>query len=261
MPVDVLVLHYTGMRTAEEALARLCDPAARVSAHYTIDVDGTVYRHVDESRRAWHAGVSYWAGRHNVNGRSIGIELVNPGHEFGYVDFARPQIAALIELSRGILLRHHIPPRNVLGHSDVAPARKMDPGELFPWQTLAALGVGIFPSAQHSSHHGRPLSRPSSRRASARQENRGDDCVEGASARLADARRLSGRVKPGHGEEMGNALAQFGYGVPPDVDIPLSIVVTAFQRHFRPEKVDGVADAETERRLSMLLEMIGEKRA
>lgn len=143
----MLVLHYTGMPTAEEALARLCDPEAKVSSHYTIDEAGVIYRHVPEERRAWHAGVSFWAGEANVNGRSIGVELVNPGHEFGYVPFAEPQIIALIELAQGILSRHAIPARFVLGHSDVAPARKTDPGELFPWQRLAETGVGLWPSS------------------------------------------------------------------------------------------------------------------
>jgi N-acetylmuramoyl-L-alanine amidase len=146
-PIDILVLHYTGMKTAEEALARLCDPAAKVSAHYTIDRNGTIYAHVPESERAWHAGVSYWAGERNVNARSIGIEIVNPGHEFGYIPFAGPQIDALIELAHGILKRHPIPPRRVIGHSDVAPARKIDPGELFPWQRLATEGIGVWPKA------------------------------------------------------------------------------------------------------------------
>ena len=146
--IDMLVLHYTGMQTADEALARLCDPAAKVSAHYTIGRDGRIYAHVPEERRAWHAGVSWWAGEKNVNGRSIGIELVNPGHEFGYVDFAPGQIAALIDLAQGILARHPIPAARVLGHSDVAPARKMDPGERFPWKQLAEFGIGTWPKGQ-----------------------------------------------------------------------------------------------------------------
>ena len=141
----MLILHYTGMRTAEEALKRLCDPAAKVSAHYTIDRDGRIYTHVAEERRAWHAGVSAWRGAWDVNSRSIGIELVNPGHEFGYIPFTDEQIAALIELSREILARHPIPVRHVLAHSDVAPMRKEDPGELFPWQTLAQNGIGLWP--------------------------------------------------------------------------------------------------------------------
>ncbi len=145
-PIDMLVMHYTGMRTAGEALARLCDPDAKVSAHYTIDRDGRVYTHVPEDRRAWHAGVSYWAGERNVNARSIGIELVNPGHEFGYEPFPEEQIAALIDLAGGILSRHPIPAHRVVGHSDVAPARKMDPGERFPWKQLAEFGIGIWPT-------------------------------------------------------------------------------------------------------------------
>ncbi len=143
--IDILVLHYTGMKTADEALARLCDPQAKVSAHYTIGRDGRVFAHVPEERRAWHAGVSYWAGETNINGRSIGIELVNPGHEFGYVPFTEPQIAALIDLAHGILARHPISKARVLGHSDVAPARKTDPGELFPWKQLAEFGIGAWP--------------------------------------------------------------------------------------------------------------------
>src|SRR6478609_2257523 len=144
----MLVLHYTGMKTASEALARLCDPAAKVSAHYTVDEDGTVYVHVPENRRAWHAGVSHWAGVDNVNARSIGIELVNPGHEFGYRAFPEAQIASLITLCHGILSRHAIPAARVLGHSDVAPARKEDPGELFPWGELALAGIGLWPQTR-----------------------------------------------------------------------------------------------------------------
>jgi len=143
--VDMLVLHYTGMKTAQAALDRLCDPAAKVSAHYTLDEDGTVYALVPEARRAWHAGVSFWAGVSNVNARSIGIELVNPGHEFGYRPFPEAQIAALITLCQGILSRHPVPATRVLGHSDVAPTRKEDPGELFPWKRLAEEGIGLWP--------------------------------------------------------------------------------------------------------------------
>jgi N-acetylmuramoyl-L-alanine amidase len=142
---NMLVLHYTGMASAE-ALARLCDPAAKVSSHYTIDEDGAVYAHVPESERAWHAGISFWAGRRDINSCSIGIELVNPGHEFGYRPFPAGQIAALKKLCRDILSRHAIPAERVLGHSDVAPARKADPGELFPWAELARDGIGLWPA-------------------------------------------------------------------------------------------------------------------
>jgi N-acetylmuramoyl-L-alanine amidase len=143
-PIDMLVLHYTGMESASEALARLCDAEAKVSAHYMVDEDGTTYVLVPEERRAWHAGVSFWAGEQNVNGCSIGIELVNPGHEFGYRAFPEPQIAALTQLARAILFRHPIPAWRVLAHSDVAPRRKEDPGELFPWARLAEAGIGLW---------------------------------------------------------------------------------------------------------------------
>lgn len=143
-PVDVLVLHYTGMRSAEAALARLCDPAAKVSSHYLVDEDGTSYRLVEEQNRAWHAGVSSWRGVAGLNDDSIGIEIVNPGHEFGYRAFPEAQMAAVLELCRGVIGRHKIPARNVVAHSDIAPARKQDPGELFPWRWLAAHGVGLW---------------------------------------------------------------------------------------------------------------------
>lgn len=146
--IDMLVLHYTGMKTAQAALERLCDPAAKVSAHYTVDEDGTVYAHVPEAQRAWHAGISSWAGAGDINARSIGIEMVNPGHEFGYRDFTDAQIEALITLCHGILLRHPIPSARVLGHSDVAPARKEDPGERFPWERLAKAGIGLWPKPE-----------------------------------------------------------------------------------------------------------------
>ena len=145
--VDMLVVHYTGMESAAAALERLCDPAARVSAHYVIDEDGTVHALVAESARAWHAGAAYWRGRRDVNGHSVGIELVNPGHAFGYRPFAEAQMAALESLARGVVARHPIEPRNVVGHADVAPGRKTDPGELFDWARLAAAGIGLWPAA------------------------------------------------------------------------------------------------------------------
>src|SRR5215475_596581 len=200
--VDMLVLHYTGMRSAEAALTRLCDPEARVSAHYAIDEDGAVYAMVPEERRAWHAGISYWAGARDINARSIGIELVNPGHEFGYRAFAEAQIASLIVLSHDILARHAIPAWRVLGHSDVAPARKDDPGELFPWERLADAGIGLWPA---------PANDP------------GEKAVR-------------------------YLLTRYGY----DPEADLDKAVMAFQRHFRPSRVDGIADAETRRMLSGL---------
>lgn len=218
-PIDMLVLHYTGMKTAAEALARLCDPQAKVSAHYTIDCDGTVFAHVPEDRRAWHAGVSYWAGARDINARSIGVELVNPGHEFGYEPFARAQIAALIDLGEEIVARHAIPQSRVLGHSDVAPARKEDPGELFPWSELAEFGIGLWPFAD--SELVAKVPRPS-----------GEE-----SAFLRD-------------------LARFGYGLAPEVDVTPRKAIAAFQRHWRPSSVDGVIDEETAYRLSLLLQAL-----
>ena len=156
--IDILLIHYTGMRDGDAALQRLCDPAAKVSSHYLIDEDGTIHRLVDESRRAWHAGVGYWAGERDINAVSIGIELVNPGHDNGYRAFPQPQMAALIELGKAILARHPIPPSRVLGHSDIAPTRKIDPGELFDWKAgrgrdrplagagIRTLGPGVDPA-------------------------------------------------------------------------------------------------------------------
>lgn len=143
-PVAFLVIHYTGMRDAKSAIALLCSPASKVSAHYVVDEDGTVYSLVPEEKRAWHAGVSYWRGRRMLNDASIGIEIVNPGHEWGYRPFPEAQMAAVTALSLGILGRHAIPPRHVVAHSDIAPNRKQDPGELFDWRGLAAAGVGVW---------------------------------------------------------------------------------------------------------------------
>ncbi|MGY8992341.1 MAG: N-acetylmuramoyl-L-alanine amidase, partial [Rhodospirillales bacterium] len=152
LPVDMLVLHYTGMKSASDALDRLCDPAAKVSAHYLVNMNGSVSALVDEEKRAWHAGVSFWRGHTDVNARSIGIELVNPGHEFGYVPFPEKQMAALIKLAKDILKRHAIEARNVVGHSDIAPRRKMDPGELFDWPRLAAAGIGLWFDTKGPGH-------------------------------------------------------------------------------------------------------------
>lgn len=208
--IDMLVLHYTGMRSGAAALTRMCDPAARVSAHYMIDEDGTIYTIVPEGRRAWHAGISYWAGARDINARSIGIELVNPGHEFGYRAFPEAQIAALTELARGILGRHAIPVWRVLGHSDVAPMRKEDPGELFPWERLAGEGIGLWP------------------------------------AKAPD---------PGEAK-VAELLTLIGY----DPDAPLEKTVTAFQRHFRSARVDGMADPETRALLAGLMALYGAKK-
>jgi N-acetylmuramoyl-L-alanine amidase len=146
MPIDILLLHYTGMQSADVAIDRLRDPAARVSSHYVIDEDGLILRLVPEEKRAWHAGVSCWAGSRDINARSVGIEIVNPGHEFGYRPFPELQMRSVAALSQQIIAQHRIPGRRVIGHSDVAPLRKQDPGELFDWRGLAAQGVGLWPA-------------------------------------------------------------------------------------------------------------------
>jgi N-acetylmuramoyl-L-alanine amidase len=215
VPVDTIVLHYTGMRSARAALDRLCDPAARVSSHYVVEEDGAVWRLVPEARRAWHAGVSYWRGLTGLNDRSVGIEIVNPGHEFGYRAFPVLQIAAVCDLCLEILARHPVPARNVVAHSDIAPDRKEDPGEKFPWADLARNGVGLWPE-------GVP------------------DLGPGGVVR--DAAGLGG---------VRAALAWIGYRVAPEgaLDPALSTVLRAFQRHWRAEAVTGQADAGTLARL------------
>jgi N-acetylmuramoyl-L-alanine amidase len=144
--IDMLVFHYTGMQTALSALDRMCDLEAEVSAHYMVDEDGSIWSLVEEVDRAWHAGVAYWRGNTNINARSIGIEIVNPGHQFGYCEFPEAQMQSVTELALDVLSRHPIPPQNVVGHSDIAPTRKTDPGEFFNWARLAELGIGLWPS-------------------------------------------------------------------------------------------------------------------
>jgi len=147
--VNAIIIHYTGMKTAKVALDRLCDPAAQVSAHYTIDEDGTIYHHVAPQKRAWHAGVSHWQDLSNFNDFSIGIELVNPGHEHGYRPFPDIQIDSLINLIKHLYEEFPIEKRLVLGHSDIAPERKNDPGELFPWDRLAAENLAIYSNGKN----------------------------------------------------------------------------------------------------------------
>jgi N-acetylmuramoyl-L-alanine amidase len=210
--IDMLVLHYTGMTTAAAALDRLCDPEARVSAHYVVEENGAIWRLVPEVRRAFHAGRSCWEGESDLNTVSIGIETVNPGHEWGYRQFAPEQMTAVEHLCRDILSRNPIPPHRIVGHSDIAPDRKSDPGELFDWPRLARAGIGVWPQT-----------RPDLVRA----RGRGIGVVERAAA-LAD-------------------LAAIGYCVRPGIETE---AVAAFQRRFRPERWDGRLDGETSQRLS-----------
>jgi N-acetylmuramoyl-L-alanine amidase len=213
-PPDMIILHYTGMETGQAALERLCSPQARVSSHYVVFEDGRITQCVPEMRRAWHAGVSSWEGETDNNSRSIGIEIVNGGHDFGYPDFPRRQIAAVISLCRGILTRRRqISPDHVLAHSDVAPARKQDPGEKFPWKLLHESGVG----------HWVPP------------------------APISDGPRLKPGDEGEHVLNLQRVLTAYGYGVPQNsvFDEATREVVVAFQRHFRPERVDGIADTST----------------
>ncbi|MEO1039706.1 MAG: N-acetylmuramoyl-L-alanine amidase [Pseudomonadota bacterium] len=197
--ISMLVLHYTGMETGAAAIERLCDPAAKVSAHYVVEEDGRVFQLVDEARRAWHAGLGAWRGCADINSASIGIEIVNGGHEFGLPEFPDVQMEAVIALSRDIVGRYAIKPWNVIGHSDMAPDRKSDPGERFDWARLAECGVSDWPT--------RPVALPS----------------EAAPA----------------------ALSKIGYHFDTDSAQSLSLVVTAFQRRFRPDQLNGRLDDET----------------
>jgi len=218
--VDMLVLHYTGMTDAGSALARLTDPSAKVSAHYVIDEDGTILRMVAEERRAWHAGRSFWRGATNINARSIGIELVNPGHAFGYRPFAEPQMASLIALARDILNRHAISARNVVGHADVAPDRRQDPGEFFDWARLAASGVGLWPFHDQGA---------------------------GSTAPAKESLTI-----------IQGWLALFGYAltINGQCDAATIAALEAFQRHFRPAQVRGIPDEESVRRLEGLVQQV-----
>ena len=225
-PPDAIVLHYTGMQTGEAALQRLRDPAAKVSAHYMVEEDGRVFRLLPEERRAWHAGRGSWQGETDLNAASIGIEIVNPGHEFGYRDFPAAQIEAVLALLDEIRGRWTIPDARIIAHSDLAPDRKQDPGERFPWKTLARAGHGLW--------------------------------FEPAPERVA---ALTGLLQPGD-QGLGvvvlrSGLHRLGYGLTPggDYDAETEMAVRAFQRHWRPIRVDGVADGDTRARLVGLLQL------
>jgi N-acetylmuramoyl-L-alanine amidase len=222
-PPDMIVLHYTGMRTGPEALARLRDPEARVSAHYVVEEDGRVFALVPEERRAWHAGRSSWRGATDINALSVGIEIVNPGHEWGYRAFPDAQVDAVIDLVADIRSRWTVPDERILGHSDVAPGRKEDPGELFPWRRLAEAGHGLW--AEPAPAPGAPLTL-------------GDD-GPGVFALQAGPTRLGYDAAPGGAYDAATAT-----------------IVRAFQRHWRPSRIDGAADGETRARLIALLRLV-----
>ncbi|MEX3010110.1 N-acetylmuramoyl-L-alanine amidase [Hoeflea sp. TYP-13] len=220
-PPDMLVLHYTGMDNADEALAWLCSERSEVSAHYFIYEDGRIVQMVAEEMRAWHAGNSLWKGEHDNNSRSIGIEIANPGHQGDYHEFPPEQIAAVIRLCQNCVRRWAIVPERVLAHSDIAPQRKEDPGEKFPWRSLfeASVGHWVEPS-------------------------------------LATGGRFFQRGDQGQPVEALQAmLAMYGYGVEitASFDEVLEANIKAFQRHFRPSKVDGIADVSTIETLHKLL--------
>ncbi len=218
---EVIILHYTGMETGQGAEDWLCNPASEVSSHYLVHEDGRIVQMVRELDRAWHAGKSSWHGVADINSQSIGIEIVNPGHALGYVPFSKRQIGAVIELCRRIIGRHKIRPEMVLAHSDVAPGRKIDPGEKFPWRVLARAGVGHFVAP--ARHRKGPIF------------SFGD---EGPAV-----------------EELQEMLRSYGYGVEVTgrCDTLTQTVLAAFQRHFRPSKVDGVADLATVETLRRLI--------
>jgi N-acetylmuramoyl-L-alanine amidase len=221
-PIDSIILHYTGMENADAALDLLCDPIHEVSSHYLINPDGQVYQLVPEARRAWHAGRGSWAGETDMNARSIGIEIANGGHKYGAPPFEEVQIETVIALCTDIAARHDIPATRVLGHSDIAVGRKIDPGEMFPWDRLAAAGVGHWVPPAPLGTEGHSLQPGDS----------GPDVVE-----------------------LQQSLAAYGYGtaVTGTYDDATLMVVTAFQRHFRPALVHGIADPSTRDTLARLI--------
>ncbi|HWK13631.1 MAG TPA: N-acetylmuramoyl-L-alanine amidase [Rhizobiaceae bacterium] len=221
LTADCLILHYTGMETGEGAEHWLCAPESEVSSHYLVHEDGRIVQMVREADRAWHAGRSSWHGQPDMNSCSIGIEIVNPGHLLGYPDFPPAQIDAVSDLCVSICARHEIAPERVLAHSDIAPGRKIDPGEKFPWALLAARGIGHFV----------------------------------APSPIAGGRFLAAGDRGEPVEALQSMLALYGYGIAISgtFDAATEQVVSAFQRHFRPEKVDGVADRSTIETLHRLL--------
>lgn len=226
-PVDILILHYTDMKTAEAAINLLSDPASNVSCHYVVAEDGTITQLVSEADRAWHAGVSSWHGATDINSRSVGIEIANLGHDHGYPDFPDVQVDAVIALACDICARHGIRPERILAHSDVAPARKRDPGEKFPWGRLASAGLGHFVEPEP----------------------------------IRGGRFFSVGESGAPIEALQAMLAMYGYPIQISgtYDQETEQVVTAFQRHFRPERVDGIADSSTIVTLHRLARALSER--
>ena len=224
--IDMLVLHYTGMINADMALQRLCNSDAKVSAHYFIDEKGECFQLVEEANRAWHAGKSSWAGSSDINSRSIGIELVNAGHELDYKPFPEAQMNSLERLAKDIIIRHVIPAHRILGHSDIAPSRKRDPGELFDWRRLASIGIGLWSNKKYAT------------------STDGETLGPGMSGKAVSQAQQK--------------LSYFGYHIEKTghYDPATQEVVTAFQRHYRPERVDGLFDSLCWDRLLDLLSQI-----
>jgi N-acetylmuramoyl-L-alanine amidase len=221
--VDLLVFHYTGMPTAAEALSRLRDPSAKVSAHYFVNEEGSIYRLVPEDKQAWHAGISCWNGKAALNENSIGIEIVNTGHEFGYRPFPQVQMDAVLALSQDILTRHVIDPKDIVGHSDIAPMRKTDPGELFDWKFLAKNNIGVWPKVAKVRHPHEVLASP------------GDENKD-----VAAFQKL---------------LSDYGYHIRVDgfYGQKTEAVIRAFKRHFIQERVDAFWDNIAQATLEALI--------
>lgn len=219
-------MHYTGMRSGDEALARLCDPIFKVSSHYMVYEDGRIVRIVPEEKRAWHAGVSCWRGISSLNESSVGIEIVNPGHEFGYCTFPAIQMEAVVGLALDIIARHNIEARNVVGHSDIAPTRKEDPGELFDWKGLAARNIGLWPEVAKVNKPNAPVIMP------------GEESIS------------VGRVQ--------KMLADYGYHIKVDgfYGPKTEMIIKAFKRHFVTEYLNVVWDNLADARLQKLLQMV-----
>ncbi len=250
--IDMLVLHYTGMKSGANALDRMCEAAAEVSAHYMVEEDGRIFQLVDEEMRAWHAGKSYWRGHTNINQRSIGIEIVNPGHEFGYRGFPEVQMQSVVALCKDIVKRRNIPARNVVAHSDVAPTRKQDPGELFDWKRLAGEGVGVFPQdllfeRRHWLNDFSGVSYDFSWRGHPWFGLLWSFLCDLPKKRLSKFQKIALDSLPSDGEIQQN-LASYGY----DTN-DLSKAITAFQRHFHPKRLTGQWDRECESALQALL--------